>query len=125
MSAAGGAAGRVSRRPGRALPRREASSGTERRPYYRYGTCNKKKKVESVNFSSIETVSVNTNYFSAANFLGFMTNVSVAVTFCRSGTGTVILLVFFSFTFYNKFNETCQFFPCKKAYYKGKIFSKI
>ncbi len=35
------------------------------------------------------------------------------------------ILTFVSFKFYNKFYETYQFFPCKKAYYvKGKIFSK-
>jgi hypothetical protein len=34
------------------------------------------------------------------------------LTFCRSGTGTVILLIFFSFTFYDftiKFDETWFF----------------
>jgi hypothetical protein len=34
-------------------------------------------------------------------------------------------LKFFSFTFYNKFDETYQFFPCKKAYnVKRKDFFK-
>ncbi len=34
-------------------------------------------------------------------------------------------LTFFSFTFYNKFDKTYQFFPCKKAYYvKRQEFQK-
>ncbi len=51
------------------------------------------------------------------------------VTFCRSGTGTVILLTFFSFTFYKNLMKLVSVFLVKwltiKARFLPKIFGKL
>jgi hypothetical protein len=50
----------------------------------------------------------------------FLTNGTGTVIIYGSGTGTrykIFLFDFLHLTFYNKFDKTYQFFPCKKVYY--------